>query len=88
MKLAGLVTAESDPLYWLKVNKSLLPAIRFDCGLDDPLLCGNRRFRDALEFEGIRHEFHEYAGGHTWTYWNQYVRDTLLFVDRQFSMVK
>lgn len=59
-----------------------LPAIRFDCGTDDPLLDANRRLHAGLEAAGIPHEYAEHPGGHDWPYWGAHLEDTLRFVDR------
>ncbi len=59
--------------------KKHLPRLRFDCGYDDVLLPYNRLLHEALEKEGVSHEYHEFAGGHQWNYWEEHVRDTFLF---------
>ncbi len=74
---------ELDPLYWIRKHRDLLPAIRLDCGLDDPLLRGNRRFHEALLEERIEHAYEEFPGGHEWPYWTFHVEKTLLFCERQ-----
>lgn len=66
----------------LLAARDSLPAIRFDCGTDDPLLGANRRLHDELEAAGIAHEYAEHPGGHDWAYWAAHLEDTLRFVDR------
>lgn len=56
-----------------------LPALRFDCGLDDPFLAANRLLHDRLVTHGIEHEYAEYAGGHDWAYWSEHLEQTLVF---------
>lgn len=56
-----------------------LPAIRFDCGLDDPLLEANRELSRALTDAGIEHVYEEFPGGHDWRYWERHLADTLRF---------
>lgn len=56
-----------------------LPPMRFDCGLDDPLLEANRELHAALEEEGIEHVYEEFPGGHEWPYWEEHLADTLRF---------
>lgn len=73
---------ELDALFWLRRHAQHLPPLRFDCGLDDPLLASNRRLHAALDQLGIRHEYQEFAGAHDWSYWQQHLTDTLLHVDR------
>lgn len=56
-----------------------LPPLRFDCGLDDPFLAGNRWLRHALDEAGIAHIYAESEGGHDWPYWSRTLADTLVF---------
>jgi len=74
---------ELDPLFWMRKNRALLPAIRMDCGLDDLLLDGNRRFHESLLEDGVEHTYEEFPGGHEWPYWELHVEKTLLFCERQ-----
>jgi len=74
---------ELDPLFWMRKNRALLPAIRMDCGLDDLLLDGNRRFHESLLEEGVEHTYEEFPGGHEWPYWELHVEKTLLFCESQ-----
>jgi putative tributyrin esterase len=55
------------------------PAIQIDCGLDDPYLEENRRFRDHLEHFGVAHRYAEYPGGHDWDYCDARLVDVLDF---------
>jgi enterochelin esterase-like enzyme len=71
---------ELTPLYWMRRRAGDLPKLRFDCGVDDPLITGNRTLHSALNAEGIAHDYAEYAGGHDWHYWQQHVEKTLRFV--------
>lgn len=57
-----------------------LPALRFDCGRDDPLVDANRRLHADLQAAGIAHSYVEHDGGHDWLYWSQHVEDTLRFL--------
>jgi putative tributyrin esterase len=56
-----------------------LPALRFDCGRDDPLIEANRRLHDELLAAGIAHDYAEHSGGHDWTYWTKHLEDSLRF---------
>jgi S-formylglutathione hydrolase FrmB len=67
------------------VDRRLLPALRLDCGAEDDLLSGNRRFHRHLEQLGIAHEYAEYPGGHTWAYWDQRIQEALRFHQRAFA---
>ena len=62
-----------------KADRSLLPALRFDCGTGDFLLDQNRDFTAHLAALGIPHEYEEHPGDHNWVYWNRYVLDTVKF---------
>jgi putative tributyrin esterase len=53
--------------------------IRFDCGLDDPLLPANRHLHAELEALGLAHRFEVRPGGHDWTYWSDSIEPSLLF---------
>ncbi len=53
--------------------------IRFDCGLDDPLLPANLRLHAELEALGVAHRFEVRPGGHDWTYWSEAIDQSLLF---------
>jgi esterase/lipase superfamily enzyme len=74
---------ELDPLYWMKEHRDALPPIRFDCGVDDPLLPGNRLLHRALVEEGIEHSYQEFPGGHEWPYWEEHVERTILFCEAE-----
>ena len=36
---------------------------------------GPRKLSELLKRKGIKHEFHETDGGHTWINWRLYLRD-------------
>lgn len=77
---------ELDPLHWLRKNRAALPPIRMDCGVNDTLLAGNRRFHRLLTEERIEHTYEEFSGGHEWPYWELHVEKTLLFFEKQFRI--
>ncbi len=70
---------ELSAFYWLLKHRKRLPKIRFDCGVDDDLIEGNRALHRALEKEAIAHTYEEFAGGHEWRYWEAHVARTLRF---------
>lgn len=72
---------ELSPLFWLRKNRYHLPPLRFDCGVDDSLIDGNRALHAALKADGIEHRYEEFPGGHEWPYWQSHVTETLRFVD-------
>lgn len=71
---------EYSPIYWLEKNKDSLPPIRFDCGVDDFLIDGNRKLHRQLKDAGIKHVYEEFPGEHTWDYWQLHLRDSLKFL--------
>lgn len=70
---------EWDILYWMAENREQLPPIRFDCGLDDGLLAGNRDLHFSLDGLGVPHSYEEFPGAHKWSYWAEHLRETLSF---------
>lgn len=80
-----LSTAPHEELsvaYWLGKHRDRLPPMRFDCGLEDDLLASNRELHQYLSGQRIDHEYDEFPGGHTWSYWLAHVARTLQHVDR------
>jgi putative tributyrin esterase len=71
---------ELNILYWMNRNRSILPPVRFDCGLEDKLLGDNRLLHTSLTESGIEHVYEEFPGGHTWPYWERHLEETLRFV--------
>ncbi len=62
-----------------KIDRGVLPAIRFDCGFEDRLIEHNRAFHEHLVGLGIEHQYEEFAGGHNWGYWDERVQEALRF---------
>ena len=62
-------------------NQAKLPALRFDCGVDDKLIAQNRELHQQLNSIGVEHTYQEFPGGHEWPYWRQHVVETYLFFD-------
>ena len=55
------------------------PALRIDCGTDDSLLESNRSFTGHLAQLGVKHEYEEFPGTHSWDYWDEHVQEALAF---------
>lgn len=68
------------------VNQRKLPAMRIDCGEQDPMLPQNRSFHTHLTELGIAHEYEEFQGGHDWAYWDKHVQDALAFHVRTLKL--
>lgn len=81
---AGWAAAAHDTsvLAALRSARSPLPALRFDCGRDDPFAPANRQLHADLAAAGIAHEYAEHDGGHDWGYWARHLDDTLRFFGR------
>jgi len=60
-------------------DRSLLPALRIDCGTEDGLVESNRDFHRHLESLEIPHEYAEYPGAHTWDYWDLHIQEAIAF---------
>ena len=56
-----------------------LPAIRFDCGKNDPLLESNKKFHAHLNALAIKHQFETPPGIHDWAYADNQITKTLEF---------
>lgn len=56
-----------------------VPRLLVDCGTEDVLLEDNRLFHRELERMEVSHDYREFAGAHTWDYWDEHVRDALEF---------
>ena len=71
---------ELSAMYWLLQQRDSLPALRFDCGLADALLDGNRTLHRKLLASQTPHTYEEFQGGHEWAYWAEHVERTLKHV--------
>ncbi len=73
---------ELSVFHWMQKHRDQLPPIRFDCGNEDKLIEPNRTLHRRLNDEGIPHIYDEFEGTHSWAYWEQHLRETLMFFDR------
>ncbi len=73
---------EHDLLTLFEKNKDRLPPIRFDCGVDDPLIESNRFLHNELEARHHSHIYEEFVGGHEWSYWCEQVAKTFEFFEQ------
>ena len=62
-------------------NRQNLPPFRFDCGVDDELIEGNRRLHKQLKEAKIEHTYKENSGKHEWIYWETHIKETIAFFD-------
>ncbi|MFD0796121.1 alpha/beta hydrolase [Maribacter chungangensis] len=72
-------SSEHSVLGILDKQSGTLPKIRFDCGTEDLLLEHNRTLHQALKQRKVPHIYEEFKGGHEWSYWQNHVKDSLLF---------
>lgn len=80
--------AEDPSALLERMDHGRVPALLIDCGTDDFLLEQNRAFRRRLESLHIPHEYHEYQGGHDWSYWDQQVQAAITFHARNLQLAK
>ena len=60
-----------------RMERVTMPALAFDCGVDDHLIDDSRRFHARLDALGVPHQYREHPGAHTWEYWDEHVREAL-----------
>lgn len=61
-------TNDLDPLI-AAAGPAVTPYLFLECGSSDPLLPSNHRVVAELSAAGLRYEYHELPGAHTWTFW-------------------
>ena len=60
-----------------RIDRARMPALAFDCGVDDHLIEDSRRLHARLEALGLPHRYQEHPGAHTWEYWDTHVREAV-----------
>ena len=76
-----------DPMAILeRLDHGRIPALRIDCGTDDPLLEENRAFHRHLDSLHVPHEYQEFPGGHDWAYWDKHVQEAVAFHARNLKL--
>ncbi len=77
----GWGSAAADRSVWQALSgaDAPLPALRLDCGQDDPFIDANRLLHGQLQGAGIDHAYGEHPGGHDWTFWAEHLAHTLCF---------
>lgn len=73
-----------DQSIWktIQKGKEKLPLIRFDCGKNDLLIEHNRKLHQQLKEANINHIYQEFEGAHEWEYWQEHIKDSLLFFNK------
>ena len=63
--------------------------VYLDTGKNDTLeLKEAREFSQVLGSLRIPHQFNQFSGGHTWSYWRKHLADSLTYVGEQFQIAK
>jgi S-formylglutathione hydrolase FrmB len=65
--------------------RARLPALYADIGTEDRLLLNNRALHAELARMGVRLEYHEYPGEHTWPYWRAHVGQSLTWLSHHIA---
>lgn len=81
----GCAREDQSVLECLLRKRGQLPALRFDCGSEDPLIEYNRELSRKLTQAGVIHRYEEFPGGHSWPYWETHLADMLRFFARQLD---
>ena len=77
----------ADPAHNAELARSrgqALPLLFFDVGTEDGLVDQNRAFDAELTRLGLRHEYAEWPGAHTWRYWSTHVPESLAWMGRHW----
>jgi len=61
-------------------RRSQLPSLFIDCGRDDGFIDQNRALHAELTRLGVRHEYAEWPGAHTWVYWSTHVGQSIAWM--------
>jgi S-formylglutathione hydrolase FrmB len=69
----------------VKEIPSQIPALIFDCGVNDPFIETNRHLHSELLLLKIAHDYTERNGAHTWGYWSNAIGYQLMFFHKFFE---
>ncbi|MBP6774881.1 MAG: hypothetical protein KA154_17970 [Gemmatimonadaceae bacterium] len=61
-------------------NAAMLPRLLIDCGVDDAYIQQNRDLHHTLIQLNVPHEYAEWPGAHTWSYWSGHAAQSLTFL--------
>lgn len=84
--LAGWIAA--DPAHTAERQLAAhiaLPALSFDCGVNDPFVDQNRALDAELTRLGVVHRFAEYPGAHTWRYWTTHAPESMTWLASEIA---
>lgn len=71
-------------LYMVEHKDHILPAMIFDCGINDGFIGVNRRLHLKMMTLNIPHDYIERPGVHGWEYWKNAVSYQLLYFHKYF----
>jgi len=69
-------------------DSSTQPYMFLECGASDPLLPTNRHVVAELSSGNFLYEYHEFAGAHTWSFWDRSIPLMLEVLARQLHVEK
>lgn len=69
-------------------GKENLPEIYVLCGTDDFLIESNKTFIEQLKSANLNVESQFKSGGHTWSYWNESIRDAVDWIFKDIEVDK
>lgn len=73
----------------IEINgKENLPEIYVLCGTDDFLIESNKKFIEQLKSANLNVESQFKSGGHTWSYWNESIRDAVDWIFKDIEVDK
>jgi putative tributyrin esterase len=79
------IRTENDLKYLAAKASRPLPNFYFDCGFEDEFIMVNRNLAKAFSDLGIQREYHEFAGGHDWPYWDTRIEYLLCAVSQKLD---
>jgi S-formylglutathione hydrolase FrmB len=69
-----------------EADRSKLPHLLIDCGVDDFLIEESRAFHAHLEKLGVPHDYKEHPGAHNWDYCDLHVQEAVAFHARHLGL--
>ena len=84
---AGSATRHENDILLIagKAKAETAPALYLDCGTSDGLLESNRELVAVLQKRGLKYEYHEVPGAHTWDYWSRSITEFLPWLASVFG---
>lgn len=67
----------------IKQEGGAMPRLYLACGTEDSLIENNRKLRDFLVSEDIKHIYEEGPGVHDWKFWDEYIKKAVLWLVKE-----